>query len=425
MTEVVRLENMDVNRFIDALRHDRRVNELEDQLDEETAKKIYAEIFEKNKKYSFSTAKTRVLSTMKKRIASEQAGQYVGIIAGARDTTKYNVPVNFTLLRPASVGGNVEFYAWGGKVQYEDGSEETIPTGVAATVALEPDDRGRLKAVGLTEVKPLSRAKLIQALEKLGCVLDLDEVVQQKKYSPVCFRTRIERALASRNMDADEDEKNNTKKYKQILEMSEDGKPEPALTLQAEHTKKKTTAWMYMGGTRYAHAHVDIDDWKELLQEAVISSTDPTVQVRWLNDALQGREVIVVGSLMSVRDGDKPEFTACSANISVAGIYEITDDIEVKTQDTLPVKSEPIKEAPKEEPKEAPTETFEPDNNIEEMKKVIADRMLKYAESIGTTLNNVPVDALGKACKLSEFPPDVVGKVYEKLMAQRRIKWTK
>ena len=315
-----------------------------------------------------------VLGAARKWIENELknagAKQVIGIVAGLSDVKGKNMPIRATFF-PVE-GKNVELtIGWKTTLQKPDGSPvKVIAPAVldgAVTESMWTDRNGETRKdqqlAAINEIRQISSTELIDSLEKMGKIIDANELVKYKQGAVVATRLQIRRIFpASKWVD---DEQIPMSIWQKGDKKNEDISG-PAFTIFAT-TSDGATVRCYVSPPGKAAKTVLVPQIEEMCKSAIEETDDPQEQAEYLESMLAYRDVVVAGRLFSVNT-ERTDRANGSISMAASCVVLLPKERKVKEstkpnpQKTLPAEAPeaPAKPEPEnEEPEETETEETE------------------------------------------------------------------
>jgi hypothetical protein len=267
--------------------------------------------------YGAATVKRFVVSALNRQIEAASAETVKGLLCGSRDRHGKNWPRRHALIK--SDGQHIEASTWDGSLPTPDGSEIDIPAGAAVEIGLEHDaEYDSYEAKQIHSVNQLSRADLSDRLTSVA--KKPSDLRSGDEYSIVAVHGEIafvnpQTVFADGEPQGDgpvmlEDERGQPKPHFEVV-LDEDGD-----TRVRGHAEQQ----------RYATPYFDLEDFDRLVRDAHSDFDTPENQAGFLNDALRGREVVLIGNVNSYDKNRSQGQTKKYVDVAVAGLIGVERD---------------------------------------------------------------------------------------------------
>ncbi len=269
------------------------------------------------KKYSTRTIVSLAAAAIRREIERKSAKSVKGLLVGMYDVYGFRAPVRFILARKN--GEHIVFSNFG--THLRDGTEITAPS--FAEVSLNSDDYGYRIVEGV--FTPVEPAKIVEKLREVA--ISPVDITEEHENRAVVVAGRIARVLPRTMFDSGEPVGHYPVMTK---DEREDWHPTMEILLEREEYKRIR---VILERQRYGRPVYCIEDFLELCEDA-LSVEDPTEQAQFLQDALQGRDIIVCGIVRSYNktrtsSGEDIDYI----DIIAGGIYELASESESEVEE--------------------------------------------------------------------------------------------
>ena len=272
----------------------------------ETVEKRLASL---KKKYSARTVISLAAAAVRREIEKKSAQVVKGLLVGMYDVYGFRAPIRFILARKS--GEHIVFSNFG--THLKDGTEITVPS--VAEVSLKADDYGyRVLEGKFTLVEPKKVAEMLNEV-----AVSPSDITEDYVNRAVVVKGVIARILPRTMFDNGEP----VGHYPVLTkDAREDGQMWPTMEILLEREDVKRVR-VTLERQRYGTPIYALEDLHDLCEEA-ISIEDPTEQAQFLQDAMQGREIIVCGVVRSYNktrtaSGEDIDYI----DITAGGLYEL------------------------------------------------------------------------------------------------------
>ena len=296
MTEGKTVRDISVEEFA------KLVLESDQELDKgaKLAELDVVQVLEKEKpdidKYSIPTGLSLGRGRVREALVEKNSRVVKGLIVGCRDRFGSNAPVRVPIL--SSKGDHIEAAFWGANIKYKDSKIELPFPAIVTARVLEGEYKGRTKytLIALDDFETLTMDKAVEKLAKIAkTTLDLSSDEEGK---PVVIRGTISFVEPSPIFKDQE----RVGEHEIFLENARDV-PVKHMVLQISLRSDNTVNRVRVTFERQkiVAPTVVVTDMMTLVSEAMGKSRVPQEQAAFVGRGLQGREVIVVGTMSKYR----------------------------------------------------------------------------------------------------------------------------
>lgn len=366
---------------------------------------VIESVADENDGYGPGTVARFATAELRRRVEAANAEELSGIIMGSRDRHGKNWPRRHSLVR--SSGDHIEVSSWDGALPTDDGTKVPIPVG-GAIVRLGCDydeEYGSYEAKRLDGVTDLSSPETAEKVSQVAT--GPDDLSRDDEYEVVCVRGRVA-FVNPQTIFEDGEPKNDGP----VLMEDARGEAQPHFEV-ALNQEGQTRARGHIERQGNGRPHVDLPDIEMLLTDAMERFDNPSDQASFIQDALQGLDVILVGNVNSYDrsrdDGDVTNYVDIGLTALVAAD---PDDTDQATMDAA------VEDAPESEPESEPDADDSDDadegdesgddagsgdgRDIAEVRSDIED----YCDLTGTDIDSLTADGVREKMNLDD--PEVV-----------------
>lgn len=256
---------------------------------------------ERNDSYGAGTIARFAQTAIESQVEAEQAEVLKGIIMGSRDRYGKNWPRRHSLLR--SSGDHLEVSTWDGNLPNADGTEVKIPRG-NAIVSMACDFDAEYESYEGSRIEDVTRLSAAETVEEVSKVaVAPSDISRGDEYETVAVAGTVGFVNPQTVFEGGEpqgdgpvlmpDEREQNQPHFELVLEREDG------TIVRAHFERQS----------YGMPTFNVEDLGVLLEDAVAEhGDDPEAQASFLQTALKGMDVIVVGNVNSFdtnRSGDE------------------------------------------------------------------------------------------------------------------------
>jgi len=342
------------------------------EIKKENATKIIEAVYDEFQTRAIQTATSYAVARMKKARTDLTATEKTGIIIGAREIRGKAKP------GPNQYGfftgrKGIELGAWQGVVDIGD-KKIRVPTNSFAKVMIKKDEFNGRESWQVTNVLKKTTKTINEIIKQLvawNAIIELEDVPKLvKKINPppvLAMKMRIVGCNAMQNY---------TTKLKQdvYLVTDREGKQVEGINLSLRSEKTETEdgdslmAWVRISapfaGTGITT--VNIEDLPELCKEAVEKFENAEDQAAYVAPALEQREILVIGSIGSIKSDDVYGITI---NVNALALFEgdiaSASPVLVGQQPIVKEDDKPVEDAPEDEAQATPAPVPAPETKKE------------------------------------------------------------
>jgi len=304
-------------------------------------------VYDKRGSYQVVNAIRMVQTAIQKDTKLENATIKTGILIGCTDKRGSKAPIKAAfLLRNQS---HMELLLWDVKVPYGDGIESQLIFPSIMKIAMSPSERGGMTLERVMEYKKLNSAKeVISNIETLKAITTIKGVrtPDRETYNfPVAV---LKGTIISAGPIVSSPFEEETKTFFSVWEQTEKKITEgnPALNLKLKGDDG-ATIWAKINPRRYSKGYYDISDLTTACQDAIKESDDPKAQTEFVSGVLNGKNVIVIGSVTG--KDDNPQY-GMTVSMNTHAIIEIPDGEEPASGEFEPQQKLEVAPEPQESP---------------------------------------------------------------------------
>lgn len=266
--------------------------------------------------YGAATIKRFAVSALNRQIEAASAETVKGLLCGSRDRHGKNWPRRHALIK--SDGEHIEASTWDGSLPTPDGHEIDIPAGAAVEIGLEHDaEYDSYEAKQIHSVSQLSRSEIADRLTSIA--KRPSDLRSSDEYTIVAVHGEVGFVNPQTVFEDGEPQGDGP-----VMIEDERGEPKPHFEVVLDEDSD-TRVRAHVERQRYATPYFSVEDFDRLVRDAYSDFDTPDAQAGFLNDALKGREVVVVGNVNSYDKNRSQGQTKKYVDIAVAGIIEVPD----------------------------------------------------------------------------------------------------
>lgn len=353
---------------------------------------VIGNVIESRGDYGPKTIATFASGSLRDQVEAEKADEVTGIVAGTRDWAGSEGPRRISILR--SNGDHLELSSFDGELPGPDGEDVRIPsTGAIATFRCSWNEQyENFDAKGIQSVKPLNTPELVNELQKV--VERPSELKATSEGEVVAVKGQIAFVDEVEELEQIGDEWQVTERY-DVVQSDERGKPVPHVQISLDRDDR-TVVRGEIDKQRYGTPLLEVEDFEALAVDA-LDMGGPQEQSNFLQDALQGREVIFVGQVFKYDEATTSDDELRKyVNMSLSAIIETDLDEAQQTVESASSEPEPQPEPDPESEDEGDDRTW----------KDVRDDIEQYADLSGEDIDDLTVADVKDALNLDY--PDVV-----------------
>lgn len=290
---------------------------------------IVARVYEKRKTYQVINAINFVRAAITKAKKLENAEIRTGIMIGTKDKKNSKAPIKAAFL--VQNQKHMELVLWDMAVPYADGQEAALIFPAVMQVALTQNKNGGNVLERVMSFKKIATTEdLMEKLNKLKAITTpigvRRPVKETYEYPVTVMEATIEGAGAILSSDYEAD----VREYWPVW-VPDDKKTvtsHPALNLMLK-TDDGATVWAKLTPRKHAKAFIDISDLEHACTDAMEEYEKPKDQASFVGDALCGKRVIIVGSVTGKDNNPKYGMTI---SMDLFAIFEIPQGSDAVTE---------------------------------------------------------------------------------------------
>lgn len=334
-----------------------------------------------------ATVARLTISSLKKQIEATNADDIRGIVIGNRDRFGKNWPRRYSVLR--SSGDHVELSSFDPALQSAGGGEVRIPeAGIATFKAVYDDEYDSWEAKQIEDPKRLDAEGLRERLATVA--VPPSGIGPGDEWEIAVVRGDI-RWINPQTLFED----NEAVGDGPILMPDERGEERPHLEIALEEDGS-TRLRGHLERQRYGRPHVDIPDFGVLVERAADRGS-PDEQASFLQDALAGLDVILVGNVSSYDQSRREDRVVNYVDMALTAVVDMSG-----TEDE-PVADEAGETAGPDEPEHA--RVVDEDEGERSVVDVRSD-IEQYAELANMDIGDLTVELVKDKLNLDD--PDSV-----------------
>jgi hypothetical protein len=417
---MAKLSEMSVDQFRSLVGMDEQIAKIMERVpDKEMAEEIIKQVHDEKKNMGLAVGLAVVKTRLNRYVMQEGEITTTTVILGAKDTKdgsgkKDSNLARYSVLVPTDDGWVLlEVANFGPKVHRLDDTEVEVEYPSLSEVKMMQDEYGWKFTDILKSEKLTDSEKLYNVLKDGNLITKLEDVPKLELYAPVITEITVERIWSSLAPGDNQD------KY-QILVLDDKEKPEPHPVMTFVSARQsEVSAFVSMSPRKFLRGNWMVEDLVDLCMEAVQATKDfkeapagpegrrhtlGDAQVDYVEECMNGRKLLVVGSIGNVKVKGKnaktvPIYATALIDVPIHNMVQSTIVPQPSAAAALPVKEEPkkIQEKPKPEKPQPSAATVVP---VPVPVKEVPKKVEKNCGECGYAING---DEKAKVCKPCDF----------------------
>jgi hypothetical protein len=370
--------------------------EIQDELREEAVEAgvdvdtVVAGTLESRPNYGPESVARLVQAELRGAVQASTGTGVSGLVAGSRDRVGKNWPRRISLVR--SSGDHLELSSFSGEVSTPEGGEVRIPHGCAAQLRAEKDEQhGTWELNGVEAVDEIGGAEFANRL--FSVAEHPDSVGRGDQYEVVAVAGEV---VKTDTVTLFED--GDPAGEGPVLMPDERGDPVPHIEVWVSLPDSNTVIQGRFERQKYGRPYFDVEDFEQAVNDAYEERDGPSSQADFVRDILQGREVVVVGSVSNVgqskSNGGTTTWVTVNATALVESMSSVEDGAEVSTGDSQP---------------DDATTGNDGGSEVEE----IADNIADYCDLTNEDSSSLTVDDVRSTLDVEDAPDSVVSQALD------------